>query len=1099
MKLYIWIVLTVILIILIVGMLSTSTHPGHAPEWPDDLVERNNHGVGLMGMFKYPDAVEAFAGVVADYPEAIDVRVNLAIATLNRQEDGDEARAMEIVDAVLVETPDHLRAHYVAGLLRLYAGEQDAASRHFMFVAEHDPADAFAQYYAGQCLMNARDFEASLMHLERAIEIDPYLRSAYYAASRVALRNNDEVKSKEYSEAFQRLEPNPRARLVEFKYTRMGPKGAAITIGDAAPADDPATLPDGPAFAEAVPLADGVTWSSQATFTACDLDGDGDIDLFGANATTDPAAPNAVLINDGTNAFTRDAEHPLSRITGVTAALWGDAQNDGTTDVYLCRNGANQLWIQTADGIWSDATEAFGVANGSYQTVDGAFVDADHDGDLDIFCVNADGPNELLNNNLDGTFRPIAGDHAITGAAPASRQVLFADLDADRDLDIIVVNDGAINDVFINDRLWSYRPATGMDSFINAKLDAAAVVDIDADGRMELYGLAGDSVLRWTSADGATWSQSSEPAMIQHSDLVLRPGTLAPVDTDGDGVMELRRDGRYVVLDPQRGPARVFLGDNGNWMIQHPGPGRHTFLALTFSGREDAGQSMRSNASGIGAMFDVRIDRQWVVTSNLRAGTGPGQSLQPVAIGLNGHDRADFISIDWSDGVFQSEVDLAAGVRHDIVEEQRQLSSCPVLFAWNGTRYEFITDLLGVGGIGYAIGPGEYAEPRPWENLMLPADLLQPKAGVFELKLSEPMEETCYLDRVALVAYDVPIDVIMTLDERMRIAGPEPTGQPVFGSSLVLPTRAVNDRGDDITDAIRAADYVAAPIPAIDPRFIGRLENEHILELRFDAALNAAAGTQVLVIDGWVEYPYSQTMFSAWQAGATYEAITVEARIDDPATGGERWVTLLDQFGYPAGMTRQMSVPLAGLSDLPPTSGLRLRTNQEIYIDRIGVMTTTPRPAEVRVTTCALRSASVRQTGFAERLSRAQRRPDYDYQRRTPFWNTRYQTGHYTALGECSALVAAADDALAIFGPGEEIHLEFEADMPACAEGSKRIYVLETVGWCKDMDLFTKDGETVGPIPARGTPDEASLEQHNRFNIRFESGVSAQGSTHTDG
>ena len=34
--------------------------------------------------------------------------------------------------------------------------------------------------------------------------------------------------------------------------------------------------------------------------------------------------------------------------------------------------------------------------------------DADHEGDLDLLLVRTDGPNELLNNNGDGTFRAIA-------------------------------------------------------------------------------------------------------------------------------------------------------------------------------------------------------------------------------------------------------------------------------------------------------------------------------------------------------------------------------------------------------------------------------------------------------------------------------------------------------------------------------------------------------------------------------------------------------------------------------------------------------------------------------------------------------------------
>ncbi len=41
-----------------------------------------------------------------------------------------------------------------------------------------------------------------------------------------------------------------------------------------------------------------------------------------------------------------------------------------------------------------------------------------------------------------------------------------------------------------------------------------------------------------------------------------------------------------------------------------------------------------------------------------RNDTAPGQSLQPIAIGLAGAERADFVAIDWSDGVFQSEIGI---------------------------------------------------------------------------------------------------------------------------------------------------------------------------------------------------------------------------------------------------------------------------------------------------------------------------------------------------------------------------------------------------------------------------------------------------------
>ena len=89
----------------------------------------------------------------------------------------------------------------------------------------------------------------------------------------------------------------------------------------------------------------------------------------------------------------------------MTAALWGDYDNDGFTDVYLCRDGANQLWRQTAKGHWADVTAAAHADGGGGATIDGALFDADHDGDLDLLLIKRDGGDELLNNNGDGTFR----------------------------------------------------------------------------------------------------------------------------------------------------------------------------------------------------------------------------------------------------------------------------------------------------------------------------------------------------------------------------------------------------------------------------------------------------------------------------------------------------------------------------------------------------------------------------------------------------------------------------------------------------------------------------------------------------------------------
>ena len=244
-----------------------------------------------------------------------------------------------------------------------------------------------------------------------------------------------------------------------------------------------------------------------------------------------------------------------------------------------------------------------------------------------------------------------------------------------------------------------------------------------------------------------------------------------------------------VVLDEARGPSVIGLRSAEPPLVWQPGPGRFPFAAITFSGREEKAEQMRSNASGIGVRGAVHVADRVTAFDTYRQYSGPGQSLQPMAVGLGPAQRIDFVRMTWPDGLFQTEMDLAGGAVHRIEETQRQVSSCPVVFAWNGQRFQFVTDVLGVGGLGFNLGAGEYAEPRPWENLLLPAGAIAPKQGTYQLKVAEPMEEACYLDAARLVAYDLPPGWQMTVDERFAGVHPLPTGAPVFFRQQQVPCR----------------------------------------------------------------------------------------------------------------------------------------------------------------------------------------------------------------------------------------------------------------------------------------------------------------------
>ncbi len=998
----------------------------------------------------------------------------------------------------------------------LHNGNAGDALPHFKFVADRDKSDAYAAYFAAQCHSQLNDFPAALDGYRRALAINPHLRSAAYGAFRALQQLGRADEAQQMLDVFRDLEANPQAQIVEFKYTRMGPL-AEVRPTNQVPRIR-ASRPAGPVFERAeLPLAQPlrpVTWrrfdgAHPASITAADVDGDGRVDLFILNAVEDRGVmKNAVLLNRGPDGFQIDLDHPLASVSDVNAALWGDYDNDGLVDVYLCRRGANQLWRQTAKGVWSDVTKATGTAGGGGTTVDGAMFDADHDGDLDLLLVKSDAPGELLNNNGNGTFRALGSTIGLTGQSASG--VVVTDLDGDRDADIVVVgatSPDPANQILLNDRAWRYHRDTVFQRLATTAVTAAVAGDVDADGRVEIYTSGPNGVDRWTRSASGAW----EPQSIPRSGELAGSRQIALVDVDGDGLPELvgstpdarwealplsptgeaatfKADGPTVAgwavaaLDVRRGPSIVAMPSDsgGPPLVWRPGPGRFDYVSVTLTGQDLNGGRLRSNRSGLGASFAARAGSRWTAVAALRTQSGPGQSLQPIEVGTGGEPQIDFVAITWSDGVFQTELALTPGSMRRIAETERQLSSCPVLFAFDGRHFAFVTDLLGVGGMGTPTSPGVYDPPRPRESVLLPDGLLQVDAtrpDRLALKITEPMEEVAYLDAARLIVYDLPPGWQMVLDERKAISPPEATGEARFFRTERLPIQAVDDASGDVTTAIVAADGVAAPPGALDRRFIG-LTATHSLTLRFDLPLDGGRGTPLLVADGWIEYPYAQTLFAAWQAGVAYEAPTIEAR-----DGVGPWHLLLKEFGYPAGMARRMSVPLGVLPR--GTRELRLRTNHEVYWDRLAVAYAEASPLASREA-LPLEVARVARTGFAVRSLQGNRRPVYDYERRVPLWDARYQAGAYTAEGLVTDLVAAADGALAIIGPGEEIHLEFEAPRAPVKPGWTRHFVLDARGWCKDMDLYTTDGSTVEPLPGKRAAAASRLQ--TLYTTRYESG-----------
>lgn len=1130
-------------------------------------------GLALMSQFDFVAAQERFNSAAAAFASAGQTEaaalasLNAAIALMNQSRAGAQEEAIAGFGRFLAEQRDHperARAHYGIGLAYAYLGQPEEALRAFEAALRLQPDDGAVHYQIAQALEQMGRADEALERYERAIEIDPFQRSALLGIQRLHARAGRDAPAEEALRRFMALEPNPRSRLTEFKYTRMGRLSEAIPLtGDrrrgrweTVPLDPGVTLdlPEPiPLITVAEPGADPPALR-EGIVIPVDLDGDGRTDLFVAGAA-DHEGRSVVLVQTAEGRF-RVQEHPLASLPGVRFAAFADFDDDGRVDALVVTSGAggaaSRLMRQREGGSFEEA------ASWS-ESSDALWVDLDHDGDLDLVLAPIGGPPLVLMNRGTAGFEALGERSGLSGLLSDARRLAAGDLNGDGLLDLVFLAEGGCQ-IWLNDGFWNWRrdpvmaplelmtrgrmvisehPATGRPLVI-----ATAVLDRppDADRRVVAAWLLEG---RGSEASWRLLGQSPAPGECEIS-LVQLGVEFAPQvlisGREGAGVRRL--DGSdaarvdpladasraVIALAPSWRPALVEWSTEAQRIVVTPGEAPWSrVVAIDFRGRVDPSQSMRSNSDGVGTRWAGRAGGAWTGGWTLRDSSGPGQGRQTTLIGIGRAEMLEALFIDWPDGVVQSEMGLKPGTRHQVVETQRQISSCPVIFAWDGRRFAFQTDCLGVGGMGYLVGVSrdargrlrpEHAPPRPRESVRLEAPLA-PIDGAYEIRLTEPMEEACYLDSARLFEWRMPIGWHAVLDERMGIHGPEPSGELWFYREHVGPIEASIDppmrgspweeggerSGVPATELLAAADHRAIEFGAPHPRFIGRLREEGTLTLTFPIALDARHGRPALVLHGWVEYPYSQTSFAMWQEDAAPRAPSIDAL--DPASG--EWVTLIEQIGYPAGMTRESLLPLTGEGIAPIPTGcttIRLRTTVELYLDQLRLVWIEPCPDAVQIEH-PLRSAEVAECGYPRKLERPQKRPEYDYGSSVPLWDCRTQPGFYTRFGDCTALVRDADGALAIFGPGEEVRLRFDAgsagDEPREAiDGIDRpnastpmplppsVMILQLEGWCKDMDRYTGDGASLEPLPRREglTPEQRAHRDalHRAFNTRLTGG-----------
>ena len=792
-----------------------------------EAIGLNNLGVASMNQQKPEAALERFEGAFKADPSLTAARVNQAIAmsALQRYEP-----AQQILDAIVTSDPANVRAWYTLGLLARTLGDSDAALAAFTRATELAPNDPYAHYFVGLISSQLQQHDMAVVSFTRALEIDPYLVSAEFGLARAYQRSGKTDDAKTHMDRFTRLTQEKVASAMSLAYGDQGPLSLAQAVQPQAGAA-PAAIAVKFVAPRVSPPAPGPE-DFRAGPGACvvDADGDGALDYvrLGAGGAT-------LMRNDGKGQFA-DATVLTKTPDPVTCAV-GDYDNDEKPDVAIASSDGVALFRNTGDGRFDTATPLRLLKGGQSSLVLGvSFIDIDHDADLDVIVTRArsapglaDASCVVLRNNGDGTFADVTAQRGL--GVPNSPSVTASDLNNDRAIDLVFT--GETVSVFINPREGVYTRLDAFKPYGPADTRGVVALDFDKDGWMDLafthHGAPGVSL--WRNVEGKAFENVGLPVSP-----ITNGFGLAVIDYDNDGWLDLaaigqaRPSGMLQVFRNVEGRFEDVAASVGAGVMASPGPrgllaadldgdNDTDLLVTTTTGppvvlRNDGGNAnnavriallgLNDNRSGIGTKVEVQAGTVWQKFETVSASGFLGQGSPEILAGIGKASHADVVRLLWPTGVVQDEVQLAANTRHAITQIDRRGSSCPVLFSWNGERYEFIADAIGPAVVGHWVAPGTRNISDVDELVKVEGRQVRVKGGRVSFRFAEPMEEVIYLDQVKLFAIDHPKGSDVYPNEYFAAMPPHPADHPIASRGARLPVGAWDLLASAIAEHVHA-------------------------------------------------------------------------------------------------------------------------------------------------------------------------------------------------------------------------------------------------------------------------------------------------------
>jgi enediyne biosynthesis protein E4 len=496
---------------------------------------------------------------------------------------------------------------------------------------------------------------------------------------------------------------------------------------------------------------------------AFDFDNDGWMDILIVQGSTlemikDGTSPAMALYrNRGDGTF-----EDVTERAGLTHRGWGmgvtfgDFDNNGWTDIYLTYLGPDVLYRNNGDGTFTDVTAKSGIVAPGWST-SAAFGDYNGNGYLDLYIagyldVGPDnlprrlssgvceylgqpvmcGPrglpgarNYLYRNNGDGTFTDVTEE---SGAADKDHYfglgVVWADINNNGLLDIVVANDATPNLVFVNNGDGTFEEngfISGLAVSGDGNEQASMGVDLadyDNDGLLDAYftHFASDYSTLYRNEGDLLFQDVTGAAQVQQPEWPLVSWGTRFVDFNHDGWKDLFHTNGHVYPFLKTSPSKetyfqqagiLYINrKNGTFReaVKETGPdlqkeivgrgvafadfdndGDIDFIIANLNGsprlfrndRRDRNNwvmfktvGTESNRDGIGARISVRtgqLEQIWEVKRTV----GIYSASDPRAhFGLGKAERIDSVTVRWPSGKTQEFRNVPANLHYSLHEQE---------------------------------------------------------------------------------------------------------------------------------------------------------------------------------------------------------------------------------------------------------------------------------------------------------------------------------------------------------------------------------------------------------------------------------------------